>query len=393
MKKVYIDFTHSLPTKSAKFHGGGNYTKTVLLDMKDYLSSSDESYDVIILFPNDYAVTTEIEKEILNFEKFQIKYISTRLDKYSFESDSILFLPLLGVKEFPLLKKIKEKCSIEIILTIHGLRLLDMKWDNYDLKYLNGFVEKIHYILKSKYFLNLRKKIYCSHLRRFTPYCDKIITVSNYSLSSIMRYTQIKNIFLQYENIIKINETSGNDNLDNKYILFVSGNRPEKNLSRSLDAYKLIYDKNKDIMPIFITGTSQKTQTNLSKSLDLFELIKDKKIVFLDYISDEKLSDLYRNASFLLYTSKSEGFGLPALEAAKRFCPVVAAYGTSIPEVLGSSALYVNPYSIESIASGIERMCNENVRKQYCDRIKKIIPLIEYKINDSNKWLFDFILN
>ena len=297
------------------------------------------------------------------------------------------------MKEFPLLKKLKKKYGIKIILTIHGLRLLDMKWDNYDLNYANGLAEKLHYILKNKYLLSLRKRIYCSYLRRFVPYCDKIITVSNYSLSSIVRFTPIRNIFLQYENIVTVKETFEKNNLYNNYILFVSGNRPEKNLSRTLDAYKLVYKKNKDIMPIFITGVPKKIQINLSKSLDLFELVKVKKIVFLDYVSDEQLSDLYRNASFLLYTSKSEGFGLPALEAAKRFCPVVAAYGTSIPEVLDSAALYVNPYSIDSIASGIERMCNENIRKQYCDRIKKIIPLIEHKIDNSNKWLFDFIFN
>ena len=393
MKRIYIDFTYSLPTKLAKFHGGGNYTKTVLLDMKNYLSKSDEIYDIIILFPNDYVVTAECEKEIVNFEKFKIKYINTTLDEHPFETGSILFLPLLGVKEFPLLKKLKKKYGIKIILTIHGLRLLDMKWDNYDLNYANGLAEKLHYILKNKYLLSLRKRIYCSYLRRFVPYCDKIITVSNYSLSSIVRFTPIRNIFLQYENIVTVKETFEKNNLYNNYILFVSGNRPEKNLSRTLDAYKLVYKKNKDIMPIFITGVPKKIQINLSKSLDLFELVKVKKIVFLDYVSDEQLSDLYRNASFLLYTSKSEGFGLPALEAAKRFCPVVAAYGTSIPEVLDSAALYVNPYSIDSIASGIERMCNENIRKQYCDRIKKIIPLIEHKIDNSNKWLFDFIFN
>ena len=78
--------------------------KTVLLDMKNYLSKSDEIYDIIILFPNDYAVKAECEKEILNFKKFQIKYISTTLDKYEFESDSVLFFSLLGVKEFSLLE-------------------------------------------------------------------------------------------------------------------------------------------------------------------------------------------------------------------------------------------------------------------------------------------------
>ena len=81
MKRIYIDFTYSLPTKLAKFHGGGNYTKTVLLDMKNYLSKSDEIYDIIILFPNDYVVTAECEKEIVNFEKFKIKYINTTLDE------------------------------------------------------------------------------------------------------------------------------------------------------------------------------------------------------------------------------------------------------------------------------------------------------------------------
>lgn len=391
MKKIYIDFTHSLPTKLAKFHGGGNYTKTILLDMKEYLSNLDLSYEIILLFPKDYIATSEIEKEILNCEKFQIKYISTTLDKHLFESGSILFLPLLGVKEFPLLKTIKGKYSIKIILTIHGLRLLDMKWDNYDLDYLDGTAEKLYYILKNKYLLYFRKRLYCSYLRRYTTYCDKLITVSNYSLASIMRYTQIKNIFLQYEDIIKLKELPIADNLIKEYILFVSGNRPEKNLSRTLDAYKYVYKSNKNIMPIFITGVSKKTQMNLSKSLILFKLIKEKKIVFLDYISDEQLLGLYKNASFLLYTSKSEGFGLPALEAAMRQCPVVAAYGTSIPEVLGSNAIYVDPYSVESIAYGIKKMLIPKTRECYKQKIEQSIPYIKERINESNKGLFEFI--
>lgn len=391
MKKIYIDFTHSLPTKTAKFHGGGNYTKTLLLDLKEYLIKEDENKEIIILFPADYKNLSEVEKEILSFEKYKIVYTDVPLDKVEFEKDSILFLPLLGVKEFPILKRVKGKNQIELVLTIHGLRLLDMKWDKYDLAYLNSLKDKIVYIIKNKYLLHFRKTIYRYYLRQFIPFCDKLITVSNYSLSSIAKYAHPKSLYLQYENIRGSHNINKNMEKED-YILFVSGNRPEKNLARTLDAYKTVYNRNSDVLPLYITGTSKEIQKNLSESLGLSDLIMKKNIVFLDYVSDEQLANLYENAAFLLYTSKSEGFGLPALEACRRNCPIVAAYGTSIPEVLGGHALYVDPYTLESIAYGIQKMNDLNIRKSYSKKIEKMLPYIEDKIEQSNAALFEFIL-
>ena len=393
MKTLYIDFTHSLPSKTSKSHGGGNYTKTVLLDLKSFMLKNHLETAVILLFPSDYNAETAIEKEILSFEKFKIVHIDTPLDRFVFEKDSILFLPLLGVKEFPLLKKLKKKNSIELILTVHGLRLLDIKWDHYDLNYLSGIKEKTMYRLKNELALFARKTIYKHYISCYLPYCDKLITVSNYSLSFISKFTSIKKVYLQYENIIQVESNKAKEEAKEQYSLFVSGNRPEKNLARTLDAYKALSERNHNILPLYVTGTNEAIRKNLSKSLHLTELVKKKKIVFLDYVSDEQLSDLYENAVYLLYTSKSEGFGLPALEAAKRRCPVVASYGTSIPEVLGSNALYVDPYSVESIAYGIQKMENPNTQKNYKQRIERSIPLIENRIVESNAGLFEFILN
>ena len=391
MKTLYIDFTHSLPTKISKSHGGGNYTKTVLLDLKKFILKNNPQIAVIILYPSDYNAKTEVEKEILSFEKFKIVYIDTSLDAFVFEKDSILFLPLLGVKEFLLLKTLKRKNSIELILTVHGLRLLDMKWDRYDLNYLSSMKEKVTYRLKNEMTLFARKAIYKHYISHYLPYCDKLITVSNYSLSFISKFTRIKKVYLQYENIIQVENNKISEETKQQYILFVSGNRPEKNLARTLDAYKTLSEKNHSLLPLYVIGTNEAIRKNLSKSLNLIELVEESKIVFLDYVSDEQLSALYKNAAYLLYTSKSEGFGLPVLEAAKRHCPVVAAYGTSIPEVLGCHALYVDPYSIDSISYGIQRMSDSTVRDSYVKKIEKMIPFMEKK-DRGKQALFEFIL-
>ncbi len=86
-----------------------------------------------------------------------------------------------------------------------------------------------------------------------------------------------------------------------------------------------------------------------------------------------------------------DGFHYTALEAAMRQCPVVAAYVTSIPEVLGSNAIYVDPYSVESIVYGIKKMLIPKTRECYKQKIEQSIPYIKERINESNKGLFEFI--
>lgn len=63
----------------------------------------------------------------------------------------------------------------------------------------------------------------------------------------------------------------------------------------------------------------------------------------LGYVPDRELSGLLRNALALVYPSRYEGFGLPPLEAMHAGCPVVTTSRTSIPEVCGNAALYIDP--------------------------------------------------
>jgi glycosyltransferase involved in cell wall biosynthesis len=77
------------------------------------------------------------------------------------------------------------------------------------------------------------------------------------------------------------------------------------------------------------------------------------------YLDDARLQELYRSARALVYPSLYEGFGLPVLEAMTFGCPVVTSPLSSLPEVGGDAALYVDPRSPEAIAAALDRLVRE----------------------------------
>ncbi len=69
--------------------------------------------------------------------------------------------------------------------------------------------------------------------------------------------------------------------------------------------------------------------------------------------------EFYKKATCLVYPSFYEGFGLPILEAMSLGCPVITSNVSSMPEVGGSAALYVNPESAKEIENSIIRIIEE----------------------------------
>jgi glycosyltransferase involved in cell wall biosynthesis len=58
-------------------------------------------------------------------------------------------------------------------------------------------------------------------------------------------------------------------------------------------------------------------------------------------------------ASLFVYPSLYEGFGLPPLEAMACGTPVVVSDASSMPEVCGEAAHYIDPEDESSIAEGM----------------------------------------
>jgi len=130
-----------------------------------------------------------------------------------------------------------------------------------------------------------------------------------------------------------------------EYLLFVGTLEPRKNLSRLLDAHRLL---GAAVPPLVIAGAAGWGDEDLASQVAAAD-----NVVFVGHVESHDLPALYAGATALCYPSLMEGFGLPVLEAMSQGTPVVTSIGTSTEEVAGGAAVLVDPLSVESIAEGI----------------------------------------
>jgi glycosyltransferase involved in cell wall biosynthesis len=84
----------------------------------------------------------------------------------------------------------------------------------------------------------------------------------------------------------------------------------------------------------------------------------------LGRVNDDDLAFLYRQALCLVFPSKTEGFGLPVLEAMALGCPVISSDAASLPEVCGEAALYASPDDAAAWLAPIERIASEPMLRE-----------------------------
>jgi len=83
------------------------------------------------------------------------------------------------------------------------------------------------------------------------------------------------------------------------------------------------------------------------------------RVDLLGFVDDEQLCALYRDAAALIMTSRSEGFGLPIVEAMASGTPVLAFANTSLPEVAGDAGLLVQDGDVAGIADRVAEVLDD----------------------------------
>ncbi len=81
-------------------------------------------------------------------------------------------------------------------------------------------------------------------------------------------------------------------------------------------------------------------------------------------ISKAQMVEEYQNADLVIFASTNEGFGLPILEAQATARPVVTSNCSSMPEVAGDGAIFVDPTNVSSIREGILRALSDSVIRE-----------------------------
>jgi glycosyltransferase involved in cell wall biosynthesis len=132
-----------------------------------------------------------------------------------------------------------------------------------------------------------------------------------------------------------------------KFWLSVGTLEPRKNHKRLIQAYARLKAHAGKAFPLVLAGSEGWLMEDFRKEIDDLGLRQD--IILLGYVDDISLQWLYQNCFAALYPSLYEGFGLPVLEAMTLGAPVITTNSTSIPEIVGSSAILIDPMQEEEI--------------------------------------------
>ncbi len=89
----------------------------------------------------------------------------------------------------------------------------------------------------------------------------------------------------------------------------------------------------------------------------------------LGRISDDDLAKVLSSSLCLLFPSRIEGFGIPAIEAMQHGCPVIASTSPCLPEVCGEAALYAGPDDIRAWIDAVAQLkANPALRQEMTEK-------------------------
>ena len=137
-----------------------------------------------------------------------------------------------------------------------------------------------------------------------------------------------------------------------KPVILQVGTKPNKNLNRLVEALKGV-SCDLQIIGVVPDDIKEKlAQYNISWSSKAD-------------LTDAEIVMEYKNCDLLSFVSTYEGFGMPVIEANATGRPVITSNILSMPQVAGNAACLVDPYDINQIRSGIEKIINDdNYREQ-----------------------------
>jgi glycosyltransferase involved in cell wall biosynthesis len=149
-------------------------------------------------------------------------------------------------------------------------------------------------------------------------------------------------------------------NITKKYFISVGSIEPRKNLQFLIETIAPILQE-KDMQLVLV---GRKAWGCKELALKIKKLNISNFIIQTGYVSTNELQTLYNGAECFLFPSLYEGFGFPILEAFACECPVITSNVSSMPEVAGDAALFIDPRNGKMLCEAIEKILKSNNLKQ-----------------------------
>jgi glycosyltransferase involved in cell wall biosynthesis len=146
-----------------------------------------------------------------------------------------------------------------------------------------------------------------------------------------------------------------------RYVLFLGGLEPRKNLASLVRAFGEVTD---DDAWLVIAGGEVRWApgyvAEVERAIASLPVPRRSHVVRTGYVADEERRALLSGAEIVAYPSVYEGFGFPILEAFAANVPVLTSNVSSLPEVAGDAAVLVDPADASSIARGLDELLGDD---------------------------------
>ncbi|MCA9397250.1 glycosyltransferase, partial [candidate division WWE3 bacterium] len=138
---------------------------------------------------------------------------------------------------------------------------------------------------------------------------------------------------------------------------------------------------NRLCLPLTVVGVGPE-QENLEK-------LAGETVTFEGFVSDKRLSELYRSAKALIYTVRDEDFGMTPIEAMSYGCPVIAhrSGGTLETVIEGKTGEFFDEYSVDGLLDVVENFNSNNYT--YENLIKRANDFSRERFQDEIRTFVD----
>lgn len=223
-------------------------------------------------------------------------------------------------------------------------------------------------------------RYYKRFFHRFAEKSTQLATVSEYSKKDIHKiyhipYEKIDIVYSGCKSHFQPatpegkHKTRQEESNGNPYFLFVGLIHKRKNLDNIFRAFDKFKETDNTGTQLVVVGQKKWWGGDIEDAYNAMQHKDD--VIFKGRIDTDRLSRITSGAEAILYPSLFEGFGVPILEGFHAEIPVMTSNVTSMPEVGGDAAYYVNPLSVDEIAEGMHQLINnENLRKELVERGK-----------------------
>ncbi|MEK6216091.1 MAG: glycosyltransferase family 4 protein, partial [Boseongicola sp.] len=203
-------------------------------------------------------------------------------------------------------------------------------------------------------------------IRQTVCHAQRVLTISEYSKRHLMESYHLPESqvvvtpldagadFRLPADARRVEEVRRKYHLPGQFGFFPANAWPHKNhrtLFRALARYR---DQWGNPPRIVLAGVKDLGASNLAQEIEACGL--QDTVVHLGFVDKADMPYLYDAASFLVFVTLFEGFGIPVLEAMRRGTPVIASNTTSIPEIAADCAELVDPEDEKAIAAAIHKL-------------------------------------